>query len=384
VLSSVFWPRRKKTAKPAQRGLAEIPPITLPFQQPKSREARSAPVELNEIAQLSVKLADLGPKLATLAAEVETQAQVQARRAATIATTMDGLAEDLEQAVAELRTSSSQMHGALKSVDRIAQHTRLLSLNASIEAARAGEAGRAFAVVVEEVKRLADSTGDSTHLIEERMGEIATSVSKVAAVAAAESEFAAVPSDQTARTVLAVNHEVRGMADSAGLQLGSAASAHAMGDHVRALTESLLLAVGKFRFAAHARAAESVDQLVPEIVKAFGRRSVLERTLEHWLSMHPHFELAYITDASGRQIIDNIRARDHRVSHDATGCGKDWSERPWYREALAHQGVCSTDVYRSTATGDFCFTIAVALHDADGRLLGVLGSDVNFLRLVAQ
>lgn len=331
-----------------------------------------------------MKLADLGPKLATLAAAVETQAQVQARRAATIAMTMEGLAQDLENAVTELRASSGQMHGALKSVDRIAQHTRLLSLNASIEAARAGEAGRAFAVVVEEVKRLADSTGDSTHLIEERMEEIAASVTRVAAVTAAESETPDRSTDSAARTVVAVNKEVRGMAESAGLQLGSAGSAHAMGDQVSALTESLLLAVGKFRFEAHARAAESVEALIPEIVEVFDRRTGLERVLEHWLELHPHFELAYVTDASGRQIIDNIRARDHRVSHDASGCGKDWSERPWYREALTHDGVCSTDVYRSTATGDFCFTIAVALHDGDGNLIGVFGSDVNFLRLVTQ
>lgn len=383
-MTSRFWARKPILIKPVIRHAPRpTPSREVPRIQPSA--SRSAPAELTQIAQLSVKLADLGPKLANLAAEVETQAQSQARRAATIAATMEGLAHDLENAVTELRTSSGQMHGALKSVDRIAQHTRLLSLNASIEAARAGEAGRAFAVVVEEVKRLADSTGDSTQLIEEHMQEIAASVTRVAAVAAAESETPAHSSaSEGARTVVAVNHQVRGMADSAGLQLGSAESAHAMGDQVRALTESLLLAVGKFRFEAHARAADSVESLVPEIVAAYGRRTALERVLEQWLGLHPHFELAYVTDASGRQIIDNIKARDHRVSHDATGCGKDWSERPWYKEALTHHGVCSTDVYRSTATGDFCFTIAVAFHDEDGKLLGVFGSDVNFLRLVAQ
>ena len=383
-MTSAFSTKRLFSIKPTHRVPLQAPVVRETHRAP-AIDLRAAPAELTQIAQLSVKLADLGPKLATLAAEVETQAQAQARRAVTIATTMEALAHDLEKAVVELRESSGQMHGALKSVDRIAQHTRLLSLNASIEAARAGEAGRAFAVVVEEVKRLADSTGQSTHLIEERMEEIAASVTRVAAVTAADGDVASTSSTSGgARTVVAVNHEVRGMADSAGLQLKSAGSAHAMGDHVSALTESLLLAVGKFRFEAHARATESVEGLIPHVVESFAQRSALERVLEHWLSCNPHFELAYVTDSSGRQIIDNIRARDHRVSHDATGCGKDWSERPWYREAITHEGVRSTDVYRSTATGDFCFTIAVALHDDDGRLLGVLGSDVNFLRLVAQ
>jgi hypothetical protein len=345
----------------------------------RPEEPSAESVRLSRIAQAAVELAALGPRLAALAAEMENQARAQASRTVRIASTMGGLARDLEKAVAELRASSGHMHRALETVDHIADHTRLLSINASIEAARAGEQGRAFAVIVDEVKSLADRTGQTTLVIGERMQEFENSIAHMDAFTRVE---AAEPAAQDALTVRAVNLQVRGMADSAGLQLGNAESVHSLGDQINALTETLLLAVGKFRFDAHARARQAVESLAPALVSALGNRSGLEALLERWLEARPYFELAYLTDARGRQIVDNIGWREGRVAHDPKGFGRDWSERPWYGEALRQTGVGSTDVYRSSATGDFCFTIAVALRDPHGGLLGVFGSDVNFQRLV--
>lgn len=365
--------RPKKRPRPPEAG--PVAGKTLASALPESSQ------HLTQIAQASVKLAALGPRLAHFAAEIEQQARTQAQHAVGMAETMGNLAKELERAVGELRLSSGQMQSALETVGRIAEHTGLLAINASIEAARAGERGRAFSVVVEEVKALAERTGESTALIGERMNEIHSSISRVEAMT---HEVPAEASAAAAGTVETVNQGVRAMAVSAGTQLESVASVRSMGDHVNSLTEELLLSVGKCRFSVHHRAQQAVEKLLPEILNRRGDRGSLERALTTWLREHPYFELVYVTDARGRQIVDNIAWRDGGVVNDASGNGRDWSQRPWYQHAIAHRAVSSTDVYRSGATGDFCFTVTAAICDAAGSVLNVVGSDVNFQRLIVE
>jgi methyl-accepting chemotaxis protein len=68
---------------------------------------------------------------------------------------------ELNEAIEGIKESSSSISNIIGTIDSIAFQTNILALNASVEAARAGDAGAGFAVVAEEVRKLAARAADA-------------------------------------------------------------------------------------------------------------------------------------------------------------------------------------------------------------------------------
>jgi methyl-accepting chemotaxis protein len=130
---------------------------------------------VQEATTTSEEIAVTAKQVAENALRVEAQAEQASRACANgvlaVGSAVDGMGQlktqvqSIAEAMLQLGENSQKIGGIVDIIDEISDQTNLLSLNAAIEAAGAGEAGKRFAIVAGEVKRLAERTVDATSQI---------------------------------------------------------------------------------------------------------------------------------------------------------------------------------------------------------------------------
>jgi methyl-accepting chemotaxis protein len=134
---------------------------------------------ISELMATSRQIAESAQRVAHVAEETSAAARAGDQTVGKAHESVSGIKRQVDLIVThmlDLGKKSQQIGGILEIINELAEQTNILAINATIEAAGAGDAGKRFAVVADEIRKLADRVGGSTKEIRVLIEEIRAAV----------------------------------------------------------------------------------------------------------------------------------------------------------------------------------------------------------------
>lgn len=364
---------------------------------------------MEELSRTAAQIAQSSSEQADLASRAEASGQAGSQAVQSAA---QGVAEVQQRILGisaradALGTRAKEIFRVLDLITEIAQETHILSLNAAIEAAAAGDRGRRFAVVAEEVRRLAQQTRESVDsvrgLLEEFAGAIRSTVvateegskevarvldrARAGAAAIGELRDAAGDTARVARQISSVTHQQTAASDEVLTTLRDlnqvvqrmSRDLQELNDNARRLRR---VGIGTQLLAQtfHLDSPRSLKH-VAEAWRArleSAPRTELDATLGELLRQTPFAQTGFCSDGEGRGVALWVRPQPggEVVREDARRI--DVRERPWFRSLQRDHRTQVSQPHVSLVGGENCFTVAAPRLNPDGSLAGVIAVDVS-------
>ena len=169
--------RRSEAVSTASREIGQAAQNQAESTSASAANIEELTVSINEMSHVARATEENSATVAEIAAKGTKLVQAAATAISTVRETVTASSEQIRL----LQQRSQEIGGIANVIKEIAEQTNLLALNAAIEAARAGEQGRGFAVVADEVRKLAERTGSATSDIARMISAIQSETSQAVA-----------------------------------------------------------------------------------------------------------------------------------------------------------------------------------------------------------
>ena len=326
----------------------------------------------------------------------------------------------IADSVQNLYNEADKIKNIVTTVTEISERTNLLALNAAIEAARAGEHGKGFAVVSDEVRKLAEQSARSSeeirHLIQgiiESINEITNKTQQEVTRINEDIAFADKSKgifEEVAKTTQNTYDSVQHIFELAEQSTALVEKVNVLMDEVSASAEETVAFTQEVSASAEEQSAamQETTELIRNLKdiannidgKLYEFISKIKVTAKQEVMVQEGFKALNILEKelkSSNMNIDNISSylkqqQEKNKQFELIGIFNDrgrltsstelslisdidYSYRPYYRETIKGKEFKS-EPYISSFSYNYCITVAIPLKDAGQRVIGVIMADI--------